>query len=124
MNLTPELIRPLLKPRDKFSHKGNYGHALLIAGSYGKIGAAVLAAKACLRSGVGLLTVHLPACGYTIMQTTNPEAMVRRTGMRKYLQLISIQKNLQPSASARDWERITLHEKHCNIFYNRSNNRW
>jgi hydroxyethylthiazole kinase-like uncharacterized protein yjeF len=76
MNLTPELIRPLLKPRDKFSHKGNYGHALLIAGSYGKIGAAVLVARACLRSGVGLLTVHLPACGYTIMQTTNPEAMV------------------------------------------------
>jgi hydroxyethylthiazole kinase-like uncharacterized protein yjeF len=76
MNLTPELIRPFLKPRDKFSHKGNYGHALLIAGSYGKIGAAVLAARACLRSGVGLLTAHLPSCGYTILQTAVPEAMV------------------------------------------------
>jgi len=70
------LIQSLLKPREKFSHKGNYGHAMLIAGSYGKIGAAVLAAKACLRSGVGLLTVHLPKCGYEIMQATNPEAMV------------------------------------------------
>jgi hydroxyethylthiazole kinase-like uncharacterized protein yjeF len=76
MNLTRELIQPLLKPRDKFSHKGNYGHALLIAGSYGKIGAAVLAAKACLRSGTGLLTVHLPSCGYFVMQTAVPEAMV------------------------------------------------
>jgi hydroxyethylthiazole kinase-like uncharacterized protein yjeF len=65
----------LLNPRQKFSHKGNYGHALLVAGSYGKIGAAVLAAKACLRSGIGLLTVHAPACGYTILQSTVPEAM-------------------------------------------------
>lgn len=58
------------------SHKGTYGHALLIAGSYGKMGAAILAAKACLRSGVGLLTVHVPAKGVDIMQTAVPEAMV------------------------------------------------
>lgn len=75
-DITKPLIQSLIKPREKFSHKGNYGHAMLIAGSYGKIGAAVLAAKACLRSGVGLLTVHLPKCGYEIMQVTNPEAMV------------------------------------------------
>ncbi len=75
-DITKPLIQNILKPREKFSHKGNYGHAMLIAGSYGKIGAAVLAAKACLRSGVGLLTVHLPKCGYGIMQATNPEAMV------------------------------------------------
>jgi hydroxyethylthiazole kinase-like uncharacterized protein yjeF len=74
--LTAELIDGILQPRKKFSHKGTYGHALLIAGSYGKTGAAVLAAKSCLRSGVGLLTVHLPKSGYTIMQVTNPEAMV------------------------------------------------
>ncbi|MEO8171559.1 MAG: NAD(P)H-hydrate dehydratase [Sediminibacterium sp.] len=74
--LSRSFIQNLLKPRQKFSHKGNYGHALLIAGSYGKIGAAVLAAKACLRSGVGLLTMHIPQCGYEIIQTTTPEAMV------------------------------------------------
>ena len=62
--------------RDPESHKGWYGHALLVAGSYGKMGAAVLAAKACLRSGVGLLTVHVPRCGVEILQTAVPEAMV------------------------------------------------
>lgn len=71
------LIRQIFKPRNAFAHKGNFGHALLIAGSYGKIGAAVLAAKACLHSGVGLLTCYLPRCGYEIMQTALPEAMVR-----------------------------------------------
>ena len=74
--LTEKFIKTFIKPRTKFSHKGTYGHALLIAGSYGKMGAAVLAAKACLRSGVGLLTVQVPGCGYQIMQVTNPEAMI------------------------------------------------
>lgn len=68
-------IRSIYKPRKIFSHKGTYGHALLIAGSYGKIGAAVLSAKACLRSGVGLLACHIPKCGYEILQTAVPEAM-------------------------------------------------
>jgi NAD(P)H-hydrate epimerase len=74
--LTGDFIKTLLRSRKKFSHKGNYGHALLIAGSDGMSGAAVLAAKACLRSGVGLLSVQVPASAYTIMQITNPEAMV------------------------------------------------
>lgn len=65
-----------LNHRPANSHKGNYGHALLVAGSYGKMGAAVLAARACLRSGVGLLTVHVPAKGVDIIQTAVPEAMV------------------------------------------------
>ncbi|MDI3320445.1 NAD(P)H-hydrate dehydratase [Pinibacter soli] len=69
-------IRSIYKKRTSFSHKGNFGHALLMAGSYGKMGAAVMAAKACLRSGVGLLTVHLPKCGVDIMQTSTHEAMV------------------------------------------------
>lgn len=68
-------IASLVKPRVKFSHKGLYGHALLVCGSYGKMGAAVLAAQACLRSGVGLLTLHVPRCGYTILQVAVPEAM-------------------------------------------------
>ncbi len=62
--------------RKKYAHKGSYGHALLIGGSYGKMGAVVLSAKACLRSGVGLLTVQIPRCGYDILQTSLPEAMV------------------------------------------------
>ena len=74
--VTREMVSPMIRPRQKYSHKGNYGHALIIAGSYGKIGAAVLAAKACLHSGVGLLTVQVPKCGYTVLQSTVPEAMV------------------------------------------------
>ena len=69
-------VARILKPRGTFSHKGTYGHALLVAGSYGKMGAAVLAAKSCLRSGVGLLTVHLPQSGNQILQSIVPEAMV------------------------------------------------
>ncbi|HWJ89707.1 MAG TPA: NAD(P)H-hydrate epimerase, partial [Flavisolibacter sp.] len=71
-----DLVRSLYRPRGRFAHKGNFGHALLIAGSFGKMGAAVLAAKACLRAGVGLLSCFLPRCGYTIMQAAVPEAMV------------------------------------------------
>lgn len=73
--INTENIKNILRKRDNFSHKGNFGHALLLAGSYGKMGAAVLAAKAVLRSGAGLLTAHVPHCGYTVMQTAVPEAM-------------------------------------------------
>lgn len=68
--------RLTVPPREKFSHKGNYGHALIMAGSKGMIGAAILAAMACLRSGVGKLTVACPAIGYKPIQTNVPEAMV------------------------------------------------
>ena len=70
-----EDVNSLLKARSPFAHKGNFGHALLIAGSLGKMGAAVLAGKACLRSGAGLLTAHIPQSGNGIMQTSLPEAM-------------------------------------------------
>lgn len=69
-------VAPLLRRRRKFDHKGTFGHALLVAGGYGKAGAAVLAAKACLRSGAGLITVHAPKCAYEILQISFPEAMV------------------------------------------------
>jgi NAD(P)H-hydrate epimerase len=69
-------IIPLIHRRCRFAHKNNFGHALIVAGMRGKIGAAVLSAKACLRSGAGLVTVHLPACGELVMQTVFPEAMV------------------------------------------------
>lgn len=74
-----------IKPRQKFSHKGTFGHAVLIAGSYGKMGAAVLSGKACLRSGVGLLTMHVPACGYEIAQISVPEAMTTVDESEKYI---------------------------------------
>jgi len=74
-SLTSEYIRSIMKRREADSHKGDYGHALLIAGSYGMMGAAVLSAKACMRSGAGMLTTHVPAVGYTIMQTSVPEVM-------------------------------------------------
>lgn len=66
----------LLKKRRTFDHKGVFGHALIFSGSFGKMGAAVLAARACLRAGVGLLTVHVPNCGVDILQSSVPEAMV------------------------------------------------
>jgi len=74
--LQREDLVPYFRRRGKFDHKGIYGHALLVAGSYGKSGAAVLAAGAALKSGVGLLTTHLPKCNYNIHQTVLPECMV------------------------------------------------
>ena len=68
-------VAELIPRRSTFQHKGDFGHALLIAGSFGKMGASVLASKACLRAGVGLLTSHVPKLGYSIMQNSVPEAM-------------------------------------------------
>lgn len=74
--LTDGFVKSVLKKREKFAHKGTHGRALVMAGSYGKMGAAVLCAKAALRTGVGLLTMNIPRCGYDIMQSVVPEAMV------------------------------------------------
>jgi ADP-dependent NAD(P)H-hydrate dehydratase / NAD(P)H-hydrate epimerase len=74
--ITDGFVASLLKKRKKFDHKGNFGHGLLIAGSYGKMGAAVLGASAALRTGIGLLTCHIPKNGYTIVQTAVTESMV------------------------------------------------
>lgn len=70
-------VRRLLTPRDDFAHKGAMGNALIIAGSYGMAGAAVLATRACLRSGVGKVTVHTPRRNYLVMQTAVPEAVMQ-----------------------------------------------
>jgi hydroxyethylthiazole kinase-like uncharacterized protein yjeF len=72
---TIDELAPLLRPRGKFDHKGTYGHALIAAGSRGKVGAALLSAKACLRAGAGLVTIHAPKCAYEILQIGFPEAM-------------------------------------------------
>ena len=82
---THQDVQRILRPRRKFSHKGIYGHALLLCGGFGKMGAAVLAARACLRSGVGLLTLQVPSAGYSVLQTAVPEAMTLADKNRKHL---------------------------------------
>ena len=74
--LPADSVRSLVPVRSKFSHKGTFGHALLIGGSYGKMGAVLLASKAALRTGCGLVSVGIPHCGTNIIQTAFPEAMV------------------------------------------------
>jgi len=73
--LTKEDIVPILKNRSRFSHKGTFGKTLIVAGSSGMAGAAVLASKAALRSGAGLVTLHGPECNRIIVQTAVPEVI-------------------------------------------------
>lgn len=68
-------IHNVLRQRTDFSSKNDYGNGLIVAGSYGMMGAAVLAASGALRAGIGRLLVHSPRCGFNIMQTAVPEAM-------------------------------------------------
>ena len=65
-----------LKPRKRFCHKGSFGHGLLIASSFGMAGSAILGAKAALKSGLGLLTIHAPLSNITALQTSVPEAIL------------------------------------------------
>jgi NAD(P)H-hydrate epimerase len=83
---------PSFKKRSSDSYKGDYGHALIAAGSFGKMGAAVLSVKAALRSGAGLVSTVIPKVGYEIMQTSNPEAMVIKSGENLLSELPNIQK--------------------------------
>jgi hydroxyethylthiazole kinase-like uncharacterized protein yjeF len=69
-------ILPNYIPREKFSHKGQFGHSLIIGGSYGKIGAVTLASRAALSAGAGLVSAYIPKCGYVPLQASFPEAMV------------------------------------------------
>ena len=84
------------KPIAKHTHKGLQGHALLIGGSYGKIGAMCLSSKAALKTGCGLLTAFVPKCGYQIVQIANPEVMVITDEHKKHLSEIRF--NLEPNA--------------------------
>lgn len=74
--ITKEEILKFYKPVNPLTHKGLQGHAVIIAGSYGKMGAAVLASKSCLKSGCGLVTAFIPKCGYQILQISISEVMV------------------------------------------------
>ena len=112
--INKEVVEKIYKPRQRFSHKGTFGHALLLAGSYGKTGAALLAAKACMHSGVGLLTVGVPQCAYLVLQVGLPEAMVTEKRTKKWLlhQLLVIQCPLVLDADALN--AIAYEEKwHC-----------
>ncbi len=86
----------LYRPRSKFDHKGTYGHCLIVGGSYGKIGATYLACKAALKIGAGMVTAFVPKCGYSILQSSLPEAMVITDSSNEYIESIAI--NFAPSA--------------------------
>lgn len=93
--ITKDVAHTIYKPTPFYAHKGNRGHALIIGGSYGKIGAVTLAAKAALKSGCGLVTAYLPECGYTIIQAAFPEAMALTNG-EKFIN--HIQFSIEPKA--------------------------
>jgi len=76
MPITIPFLQSILRPRPAEGHKGTFGHALLVAGSYGMAGAGILAGRSCMRSGVGKLTVHIPKMNNDIMQTALPEAIL------------------------------------------------
>jgi hydroxyethylthiazole kinase-like uncharacterized protein yjeF len=94
--ITDEWVAKRLPARTKFDHKGTYGHALIIAGSRGKVGAAILAGKAALRSGAGLVSAYLPRCGLNPMQAANPEVMVQLDRGEAVVENIGF--DLQPTA--------------------------
>ncbi len=83
--VTADVIKKIYQPRNKFSHKGSSGHALLVCGSEGKMGAAILATRACMHAGAGLTTVRIPANGEAIMQSGVPEAMVSADKGKEFL---------------------------------------
>lgn len=74
--LSLSVLRPLLRPRPADGHKGTFGHALVVAGRWGMAGASVLAAKACMRSGVGKCTLHIPRANNDIVQISVPEVII------------------------------------------------
>lgn len=84
------------KPIAVDTHKGIQGHALIIGGSYGKIGAVCLSSKAALKAGCGLVTAYIPKCGYQIVQIAIPEVMVLTDRNKKCISNISF--DLQPDA--------------------------
>lgn len=83
--ITKKLLQTFMKKRSRFAHKGIFGHSLLIGGEYGKVGAILLAGKACLRAGTGLLTIRAPNCANFILQTALPEAMFSADSMEKII---------------------------------------
>jgi NAD(P)H-hydrate epimerase len=79
------IITSIYRRRNDFSNKGNFGHASLLCGSFGMMGAAVLCASSCIRSGAGKLTCVTCEAGYNILQVSVPEAMCKVSG-EKHIQ--------------------------------------
>jgi ADP-dependent NAD(P)H-hydrate dehydratase len=96
MKITKQEIQKRLKPDDPQSHKGTFGHALIIGGSHGKIGSVCLSAKAALKTGCGLATVFLPQCGYAVVQSFIPEAMAISDDNEKHISRIHF--DIKPQA--------------------------
>lgn len=90
-----EILKHYKQP-DKHTHKGIQGHAIIIGGSYGKIGAVSLSSKACLKTGCGLVTVFIPKCGYDILQISIPEVMVVTDNQEKFISNITF--DIKPQA--------------------------
>ncbi len=82
-----KLVARILPVRDKFAHKGTFGHALIIAGSSGMMGTALLAGGSALRSGAGLVTLHIPETGFRIIQTALPEAIVSLDSQKDFFSI-------------------------------------
>jgi NAD(P)H-hydrate epimerase len=112
--ITKKILQSILQPRKKEAHKGDFGHALLVAGSEGMMGSAVLASKACLRSGVGLLTTHVPICGVKILQIAIPEAIVSKDAQANCISGI---KNSEKYTSVAIGPGISTNETTQNAFY-------
>lgn len=102
-----EDIQSIYKPRSRFSHKGTFGHSLLIAGSFGKTGAAILAAKGCMRAGAGLLTVHLPLYSIDAMHASLHEAMIHADESETHLTTLP---DLSPYNAIAAGPGIGMHE--------------
>ncbi len=83
--ITPREVTNLYRPRQKYAHKGTFGHCLVVGGSYGKMGSVCLSTKAALRSGAGKVTALIPNCGYEILQSSVPEAMTISSETENYL---------------------------------------
>ena len=94
--VTKSMAQNIYVPRSKFGYKNTYGHALIVGGSYGKMGSAVLSTKAAFRIGAGLVTTFIPKCGLTILQTAIPEAMVITDKEDNFITDINV--DFEPSA--------------------------
>ncbi|SDI31924.1 NAD(P)H-hydrate dehydratase [Winogradskyella thalassocola] len=88
-------VLPIYKPRRKFAHKGDFGHVMILGGSYGKIGAVNLASRAALSAGAGLVTAYIPKCGYHSLQTAIPEVMVITDDSETHISNINF--NIEPT---------------------------
>lgn len=91
--LEKKKIKKIYKKRNKFSHKGNFGHGIIIGGSYGMIGSVILSGMSCIRSGIGKLSIYTPCCGYKYIQNNVIEAIIESDEENKWIKNISISYN-------------------------------